>query len=114
LQEDAVKISEQNLQEISSRLRKSRLKLNLTYEAVCSRTSLSIQTVKNAEDGKHDFSISTLMELAKCYGISTDYILGFKPEHIDDSLMIQISKLTLGERGLLNELLRVFTGHSRD
>jgi len=88
--------------------------LDLTYEAVCSRTSLSIQTVKNAEDGKHDFSISTLMELAKCYGISTDYILGLKPEHVDDNLMVQVSKLELGERALLNELLRVFTGYPRD
>lgn len=60
------------LKEIGMRLKCERLNHNLTHKELAARSSISIRTIKNVEDGKN-VSIITLIELYRSLGILENF-----------------------------------------
>lgn len=63
---------------IGKRLRVHRHSNNLTMQEVQERTGVTPGLLSQYENGKHYPSIINLLLLCRCYGVSTDEILGGK------------------------------------
>lgn len=66
---------------IPERLKIARENANLSRKAVAKLTGISLQSISNWEIGLSNPKPSQLRELAVCYGVSADFLLGLvKPE----------------------------------
>ncbi|MEX1474814.1 helix-turn-helix domain-containing protein [Enterococcus sp. C78] len=60
---------------IGSRIKKARLKKNLTQEKLAELTGLSIQHISNIENGRSKLSIESLISISSTLDVSTDHLL---------------------------------------
>ena len=67
---------------IGERMRKRRLRLNLTQQVTAERSGISVQTVKNLENGKV-VSLWAFVSLCRTYG-NDDWVYGLEPEQVSD------------------------------
>ena len=59
---------------VGERIRKARIKLNMSQEELASRINVSIQTIFNAETGKKTLLSLNLAKIAKVLDVSIDYL----------------------------------------
>lgn len=74
-------VSQMARSRISATLRQLRGARGLSYDAVRERTGLSQQLLYEVEYGSRRLTLSELMLLAECYGVSADDILGVDLEN---------------------------------
>ncbi|MGN1314634.1 MAG: helix-turn-helix domain-containing protein [Lachnospiraceae bacterium] len=77
--------------DISTRIKKERLNLNLTQKKLAKQLGISQKTVSSYERGKCIPPIDILKKLAETFNVTTDYLLGITDEHFDkNSLKIAV------------------------
>lgn len=62
---------------LNERLKKSRIKADLSYKFVAEQIDKSENTVKAYEKGRISPPINIIMKLANLYNVSSDYLLDF-------------------------------------
>ncbi len=85
------------------RLKECRLKANLTQQYVALTLGIKPPSVSNWESGKTQPTMDNLIELARLYNVTTDYLLG-----ISDSAVAENEKGTADEEEKEEMLLRGF------
>ena len=67
---------------IGGRMRSRRLRLNLTQQVAAERSGISVQTLKNLENGKV-VSLWAFVSLCRTYG-HVDWVYELEPEQVSD------------------------------
>ena len=88
---------------LGERMQEQRLALRLSQKEVAANLGVSSSVISNYESGERTPSVEMLMALARLYGCSTDYLLGFSKE--PTGKYIDVSMLSHEQRRLLQYLL---------
>ena len=67
--------------ELYNKIRTLRLQNSMTQKELCSKLNVSEVSVRNWETGVKNPSITAVMDLAKIFNVSTDYLLGVNCSH---------------------------------
>lgn len=62
--------------DLGKRIRQIRKEKNMTLQQVSEKTGISRSNLSEVETGEHGCTSDTLSKLAKCFEVSTDYLLG--------------------------------------
>lgn len=60
------------------RLKELRVEKDLSQYKLAEKLGVDFRTISNWENGARKPDIDTLVEIAKCFDVSTDYLLGIK------------------------------------
>lgn len=85
----------------SSRLRELRLKSGKSQMDICKALDVKQGTYSTWELGKYEPPLRTLVEIAKVFGVTTDYLLGLQGDESEMSLG-KLDKLKAAIRDLLD------------
>ena len=86
--------------EVLRGLRKSN---NLTQQEFGAKVGLSKAVVSKYETGMGYPSFDVLIRIAKCYGVSTDYLLG-----VEGSQMLDVSGLNNSQLEIVRKIIQEF------
>ena len=89
---------------LNERIRKLRLAGNLSQVDLAKKLNVTKQSVSNWENDNILPSIEMLVELAKTFGVSTDYLLG-----LDDRRYIEVSGLSDEEISHIQQIITDIT-----
>lgn len=97
------------LKTIGKKIKNARLSLKFTQEYVSENIEISIDLLRNIENGKNIGSIPTLLNLCNFLKISPNFLfsdlLDFQEDTLDTKLMSYINKLSKEEKDLLKEII---------
>ncbi len=85
------------------RLKELRQTKRMTQKQVAERLKLGVSTVSGYENNTKTPSLETLIDLARLYNVSTDYLLG-----VDNRPMLYLDGFTPKQARLIRELLDSF------
>jgi len=74
------KRDKKRLEDFGVKLKAMREKLNLSQDEVAARCDVTKGNLSNIENGKKDFTYTTLLEIAKGLGITVSKLMDFKSE----------------------------------
>lgn len=89
---------------LNERIRKLRLAGNLSQVDLAKKLNVTKQSVSNWENDNILPSIEMLVELARTFGVSTDYLLG-----LDDRRYIEVSGLSDEEISHIQQIITDIT-----
>lgn len=69
---------------IGSNIKKLRVQQGMTQKNLADKLFVSAQAVSRWENNEVEPSVSTILELAKIFGVSTDEIMGIESQKVDD------------------------------
>lgn len=70
---------------LNENIKKLRLAQNISQVELARRLNVTKQSVSNWENDNIQPSIDTLIKIANCFGVSTDYLLGLSTEKTIDA-----------------------------
>lgn len=82
------------------KLRKFRETRNLSRREVAESIDISIQSLERYESGKSEPNISTLIKLAKFFGVSVDTLIG------NDAELVDLTTLDENRKYVVNKVVR--------
>lgn len=97
------------LKTIGKKIKNTRLSLKFTQEYVSENIEISIDLLRNIENGRNIGSIPTLLNLCNFLKISPNYLfsdlLDFQEDTLDTKLTSYINKLSKEDKELLKEII---------
>ncbi|WP_302627097.1 helix-turn-helix domain-containing protein [uncultured Eubacterium sp.] len=99
--------------EIGNRVREIRMDMDYTQENMAYELGISLSAYKKIESGTMTITIKSLKILKEKFGISTDYILFGKFNHIDDIEQIIEGMTHEEQEELYNELVDYFVNQKK-
>lgn len=76
--------------ELYNKIRTLRLRNSMTQKELCSKLNVSEVSIRNWETGVKNPSITAIMDLARLFNVSTDYLLGVNCSH--DTPLFSLNK----------------------
>ena len=102
-------MEKQQLIEIGHRLRQKRTELGLTREQLAELADIGAGFYGQLEVGTSQMSMDTLVKLANCFHVSTDYIIFGEKEPGDPSPIIELlNHCTDRELKLAEKILKLY------
>ncbi len=92
---------------LSERLHDLRVRKRLSQKQVATLIGVNPSTISSYESATRLPSYSSLIRLAKVYGVSIDYLLGIEENHSADLL----NRLSGKEREIVTEIAEVLINH---
>lgn len=89
------------------RLKELRTIKRMTQKQVADRLNLSVSAISGYENNTKTPSLEALVDLARLYNVSTDYLLG-----VDNRPMLYLDGLTSKQAALLREMRDELRGRS--
>ena len=92
---------------IGKRIAMARKSANLTQEKLANNVGIVTKHLSEIERGISGVAIGTLIEIAKCLNVSTDYIL-LGNESTNSPISKQMQKITPCQKQYLEEIIQTF------
>ena len=97
------------LKTIGKKIKNTRLSLKFTQEYVSENIEISIDLLRNIENGRNIGSIPTLLNLCNFLKISPNYLfsdlLDFQEDTLDTTLISYIKRFSKEDKELLKEII---------
>lgn len=101
--------SDDILKTIGKKIKTARLSLKYTQEFVSENIEISIDLLRNIENGRNIGSLPTLLNICNFLKISPNFLfselLNFQEDTLDTKLLSYIKKLSKEDKDLLKEII---------
>ncbi|MBQ2985693.1 MAG: helix-turn-helix transcriptional regulator [Clostridia bacterium] len=92
--------------DFGDRLRAIRIKRGMSQSQLAKKIRVTSGAVSSYENSTRRPSYEVLVRIARCFDVSTDYLLG-----LEKPLLLDLSVLTSKQRNIVNELMDEFIGN---
>lgn len=93
---------DENAYGLAGRLALARKARGISQQQVANRIGVTRRTISDYELGRRQPSLEVLSALAKCYTVTTDYLLGIEKS---ENAFVDLEGLTSKEESLIKELV---------